>query len=129
MTVRPMASLLVIFVLAFIAVSLIADLLTPGGFNVGETIAGFFRKTCSSGTATATVPVIFRNYKVYATLGSADSWAKIVIKNYKGSTLDTLIINQRETKYSYVAKLFITVNKVYALQDGTIVGVNLKVCS
>lgn len=47
MLVKPLGLVLAIFVLAFIAINLIADLLTPGGFNIGQTVAGIYGKESS----------------------------------------------------------------------------------
>ena len=44
MIAKPVALLIGVFILAFVAVSLVADLLLPGGFNVGQTIAGLYEK-------------------------------------------------------------------------------------
>jgi hypothetical protein len=47
MIAKPEALLVGTVVLAFIAVTLIADLLTPGGFNVGQTIGGLYSQKTS----------------------------------------------------------------------------------
>ena len=44
MIAKPVALLIGVVVLAFVAVSLVADVLIPGGFNVGQTIAGLYQK-------------------------------------------------------------------------------------
>jgi hypothetical protein len=50
MKIKSGALLIGTIVLAFVSVSLVADLLTPGGFNVGETIGGLYTNTQPSGT-------------------------------------------------------------------------------
>ena len=48
MIAKPAALLVGVVVLAFLAVSIVADLLMPGGFNVGQTIAGLYGQKPSS---------------------------------------------------------------------------------
>lgn len=59
----------------------------------------------------------------------AGGWARIIIKDAKGNTVDTMSINVGSSKTSYVAGLEILVAKVRALQDGTIVRTDLYVGS
>jgi len=80
-----------------------------------------------TGTATATTPVTYGDYSIYSDLGSDGKWARIIIKDKAGNTVDTLVIDQGITKDSTAAKLSITVSTVRALADGTIVGVELVV--
>jgi len=84
---------------------------------------------CVYGTADATTPVVYGTYSVYATLGSSNAWAKIVIKDSVGNVVDNLIINQDDSKDSTAAGLTIRVITVRALQDGTILGVDLGIGS
>jgi len=77
-----------------------------------------------TGTANATNPVTYGNYKLYAPLGGNNLWAKIVIQS-NGVTVNTLVINEGDTKTSTVAGLDIKVVDVRALLDGTVVGADL----
>jgi len=81
----------------------------------------------SSGTADATTPVVYGTYSVYATLGSNTAWSKVVVKDSAGNTVDSMVINQADSKDSSAAGLTIKVTAVRALQDGTIVGADLVV--
>jgi len=83
----------------------------------------------SIGTATATVGVTFDNYTIYSDLGSNSAWARVIVKDSAGNTVDTLIINQGDSKDSTATGLTIKVTAVRALQDGTIVGTDLVVGS
>jgi hypothetical protein len=85
--------------------------------------------SCTYGTATATNSVNYGNYRFYAILGSANSWAKVIIKDSAENTVDTLIINQGDTKTSAVVNLDVKVTVVRALQDGTVIGADLAVGS
>jgi hypothetical protein len=84
-------------------------------------------KSAVTGTATATVPVTYGDYRIYSDLGATDSWARIIIKDTTGKTVDTKNVNQRESWNSGGSGLHIAVVKVRATQDGTIVGVDLIV--
>jgi len=79
------------------------------------------------GTADATTPVQYGSYYAYSTQGADDSWAKVIIKDAAGNTVDTLIVNQGDTKTSTVANVDVRVTDVRALQDGTVVGTDLVV--
>lgn len=81
----------------------------------------------SIGTADATTPVTYETYSVYATQGSNAAWAKIVIKDADGNTVDTMIIDQNNSKDSSATGLTVKVTSVRALTDGTVVGVDLVV--
>jgi len=81
----------------------------------------------SIGTATSTTPVTYGDYSIYSDLGASDSWARIIIKDSAGNTVDTLIIDQGSSKDSSATGLTVKVTKVRALTDGTIVGVDLVV--
>jgi len=81
----------------------------------------------SIGTTTATTPVVFGSYSVYSDLGSDATWARVIIKDASGNTVDTLVINQGSSKSSTAAGLTIKVTAVRALTDGTIVGTDLVV--
>jgi len=81
----------------------------------------------SVGTADPTTPVVFQGYSVYSPQGSNGSWAKVVIKDQSGNTVDTLIINQGDSKDSTATGLTIKVTNARALQDGTVVGTDLVV--
>jgi len=79
----------------------------------------------SSGTADATTPVVYETYSVYATLGSNGAWAKVVIKDSAGNTVDSMVVSQGDSKDSTAAGLTIKVTAVRALQDGTVVGADV----
>jgi len=81
----------------------------------------------SVGTADASTPVVYGGYSAYATQGADNSWAKVVLKDSSGATVDTLIIDKGSSKDSSVAGLTIKVTAVRALTDGTIVGADLVV--
>ncbi|MBI4010157.1 MAG: S-layer protein [Candidatus Aenigmarchaeota archaeon] len=81
----------------------------------------------ATGTADATKGVTSGDYTVYATLGSNDKWAKVVLQDKAGTTVDTLVINEGDTKTSTVAKLDIKLLDSRALADGTVVGADLVV--
>jgi hypothetical protein len=79
----------------------------------------------SIGTATATTPVVYGDYSAYSDLGSDAAWARVIIKDKAGNTVDTLVITQAGDKTSTAAGLTVKVTAVRALQDGTIVGSDL----
>jgi hypothetical protein len=81
----------------------------------------------SIGTATATTPVVYGTYSAYSDLGSDASWARVIIKDAAGNTVDTMVINSGSDKSSSAAGLTVKVTAVRALQDGTIVGSDLVV--
>lgn len=81
----------------------------------------------SIGTATATTGVTFGTYTVYSDLGANAAWARVIIKDAAANTVDTLIINNADSKDSTAAGLTIKVTAVRALQDGTVVGADLVV--
>jgi hypothetical protein len=81
----------------------------------------------SIGTATATTPVEYGDYSVYSDLGSDASWARVIMKDADGNTVDTLTINQGSSKQSAATGLTVQVTAVRALQDGTVVGADVVV--
>lgn len=81
----------------------------------------------SIGTADATTPVVYGDFSVYATQGSNNAWSKLVIKDKAGNTVDTLIINDGDTRDSSAASVTIKVTQTRALQDGTVVGSDIVV--
>jgi len=81
----------------------------------------------SVGTATATTPVTYGDYSIYSDLGANNQWARIIIKDSAGNTVDTLIIDKGYSKDSTVADLTIKVTAVRALTDGTVVGTDVVV--
>jgi len=88
---------------------------------------------CVYGTATATAPVNYNNYRVYATLGGS-SFVEISIKNNLGNQVDDFIITgwspgTSASKDSTVAGITVTVFNVNALSDGTVIGASLGVGS
>jgi hypothetical protein len=83
----------------------------------------------SIGTATATSGVTYGDYTAYSDLGSNAAWARIVIKDSAGNTVDTLIVNQGVSKQSTAAGLTVMPTSISALMDGTVVGVDLVIGS
>jgi len=85
--------------------------------------------SCTYGTATATNSISFGNYQIYADLGSNSNWARIVIKNYVGNALQTMIINQGDSRDIGIETVNFTIRvvNVRALQDGTVLGVDLAI--
>ena len=81
----------------------------------------------SVGTIDATKGVTYGDYTAYATLGSNNAWAKVVIQDKASTTVDTLVINEGDTKTSTVSSLDVKVTDVRALQDGTIIGADVVV--
>jgi len=79
----------------------------------------------SIGTATATTPLVYGDYSAYSDLGSDAAWARVIIKDKAGNTVDTLVITSGSDKTSSAAGLTVKVTAVRALQDGTIVGSDL----
>ena len=81
----------------------------------------------SIGTATATTPVVYGDYSVYSDLGANSGWARVIIKDADGNTVDTLTINQGDNKQSSATGLTVQITAVRALMDGTVVGADLVV--
>jgi len=81
------------------------------------------------GTATATSGVTSPsgNYTVYSDLGSNGAWARVIVKDASGNTVETQVINQGSS-YDFTNEGFtVKVTTVQALQDGTVVGTGLVV--
>ncbi len=83
--------------------------------------------TGSIGTATATSGITYGDYTAYSDLGSDAAWARVQIKDAADNTVDTLIINDGESKSSTATGLTVQVTQTRALTDGTIVGADLVV--
>ena len=79
----------------------------------------------SVGTATATSAVTYGGYSVYSDLGSNGAWARIIVKDSAGNTVDTKVINQGDS--GEFGTLTVKVTQVRALQDGTVVGTDVVV--
>jgi hypothetical protein len=79
------------------------------------------------GTASATVPVVYGDYSVYADLGADGSWTRVIIKDADGNTVDTQTVSQTDSKQSTATGLTVQVTAVRALMDGTIVGADMVV--
>lgn len=79
------------------------------------------------GTAKANTPVDHGSYRIYSDLGALDSWARVIIKDRGGATVDTLTISKGNSKDSSRTGLTVMVTAVRALQDGTMVGADLVV--
>jgi len=85
----------------------------------------------SVGTATATVPVVYGDYSVYATQGGT-TFVSVTIKDKAGNTVDTMLLTgwasgSSVSKDSSAAGVTITATSIAALQDGTVVGADLVV--
>jgi hypothetical protein len=78
------------------------------------------------GTATATAGVTYGNYTVYSDLGST-TWARVIVKDAAGNTVDTKVINSGDSWDFAAISLTVKITAVRALQDGTVVGVDLVV--
>jgi len=100
------------------------DVGDPSG---GIISADFTVKSAAVSTATASTPVVYGAYSIYSDAGMADSWAKVVIKDSSGKTVDSLIIQVGGTKESKVSGLSITVTKVKLNKDKTSFDVDLLV--
>jgi hypothetical protein len=83
--------------------------------------------SCYYGTATATNPVNYGNYKIYAMSGVNDKSATIVIRDSSGNFLYTSNVNQGYIFNANSTGVTVKVLKVRALQDQTIIGVDLAV--
>lgn len=82
---------------------------------------------CKTGTVTATYGISAGSYSIYSDLGSANNWARILIKDNLGNTVETKIINQLDSRDFTAEGLTITVDSVAVLQDGTVVGTVITV--
>ena len=81
----------------------------------------------TTGTATAETPVTYGDYSFYSDLGSDGSWARIIVKDKDGNTVATKVINQGDSHDFTEIGVTVKVTQVRALQDGTVVGVDLVV--
>jgi len=81
---------------------------------------------CVYGTATATNSVNYGSYKIYATLGSTNNWAKIEVKDSAGNSVETKIINQLDA-WDFSGGFTLRVVNVAALQDGTVIRADIAV--
>ncbi len=96
------------------------------GTVVGTDIAVDSVGKIKIGTIDADTSLVVK-YNVYPTLAGNDGWVKVMIKDEYDNVLDTLIINEGETKESSSAGLAINANDVLALEDGTVLSVKLIV--
>jgi len=82
--------------------------------------------TCKLGTVYANYGLSIGTYTIYSDLANNGAWAKIIIKSSNGNTLETKVINQGD-EFDFVAEgLTIRVINARALQDGTVVGVDIS---
>jgi len=81
----------------------------------------------SVGTATATTGVTYNTYTVYSDLGNSGSWARVIVKDANGNTVETATMNQGDSKDFTTEGITVKVTNVRALQDGTVVGTDLVV--
>ena len=79
------------------------------------------------GTATSTAPVVSGDYSVYSDLGYNAQWARLIVQDAEGNTVDTKVVNQGDSWDVSAASLSVKVLSVRALQDGTVVGADLVV--
>ena len=79
----------------------------------------------SIGTATATSGVTYGDYTVYSDLAKDNSWARIIIKDANGNTVDTKVTNEGDSYDSSTLGLTVKVTDVRALDDGTVVGTDV----
>jgi hypothetical protein len=99
---------------------------------VGVDAAQVKMLTGSIGTATATTPVVYGDYSVYSDLGysgagGSSNWARVIIKDKDGNTVDTQTVNQGDSKQSSATGLTVMLTTVRALMDGTVVGADVVV--
>jgi len=87
----------------------------------------FIALSGSIGTATATSGVTYGDYTVYSDLAKDNSWARIIIKDKNGNTVDTKVINEGDSYDSASIGLTVKVTDVRALDDGTVVGTDVTV--
>jgi hypothetical protein len=85
----------------------------------------------SVGTSTATTPVVYNDYSVYATQGGT-TFVQVAIKDANDNTVCTLLLSgwttgSEVTKTCDAASLDVTVTSIASLQDGTVVGADLVV--
>jgi hypothetical protein len=92
---------------------------STNGDNTITVLAG------SIGTASATSGVTYGDYTAYSDLGSDNSWARVIFKDKSGNTVDTKVISKGDSYDSSITGLTLKVTAVKALQDGTIVGVDV----
>jgi hypothetical protein len=81
----------------------------------------------SYGTVSSEYSIEYGNYKIYATQGVNNLAATISIKDSGGNVVETGPINQGDSYDFPISQLKISVIKVYATSDGTVVGVELTV--
>jgi len=97
-------------------------------FSIVGVIAGQAKVLQGSiGTVTSTSGVTYGDYTVYSDLGYNAGWARIIIKDAAGNTVDTKVINQADSWDFTSTTLTVKLTSVRALQDGTVVGVDVVV--
>lgn len=74
-------------------------------------------------------PVKYGDWTIYSDLGKTNEWARIIIWDAAGNTVDTLVINQGSSKTSTTAEVTITLNSVEADDDGTVKSADFTVQS
>jgi len=83
----------------------------------------------SVGTATSTSGVTFGSYTVYSDLGNNGNWARVIVKDASGNTVETRVINQGDSFDFSAENITVKVTNARALQDGTVVGTDVVVGS
>ena len=82
----------------------------------------------SLGVATATNGVSYGMYTVYSDVGSTDSWARILVKDATGKTVDTLTVNVADSKDSAAAGLTVKLTSVKTIgTSGDVASANVVV--
>jgi hypothetical protein len=94
---------------------------------VGSGSSSLVALSGSIGTATATQAVTQGDYSVYSDLGYNDGWARVIVKDKNGNTVDSKTINRGDSWDFSSLKLTVKITAVRALQDGTVVGADLVV--
>jgi hypothetical protein len=95
----------------------------------------FVGLTGVTGTAEPNKAVVYGNYMLYSDLGKDNEWARIKITDSAGNPIENLYIDDPDKaggtseKEGTIANVTVRVLNVRALQDGTIVGVDLAVSS
>ncbi len=79
------------------------------------------------GTANANSGVSYGSYTIYSNTGNYGAWARIIIKDGSGNTVETKVINQGDSVDFTAEGFTVKVTNVRALQDGTIVGVDVVI--
>ncbi|MEM5879480.1 MAG: S-layer protein [Candidatus Aenigmatarchaeota archaeon] len=97
------------------------------GANSFDVISG------TTGKASPTVPLVYGDYKIYSDMGKDNAWAQILIRDKNDNPVETMwlddpdVVGGTSEKEASVADLVIRILNIRALDDGTIVGVEMVV--